>query len=157
MTMGMNSKLNLIFIFFVFVFGLVFFNGRIDAQESLISNMILVENETPLLPAEHWTLAEKIEEGKELLKNSPSLRFEESTQKHKKGRIIKKKGQPVMELIRKQIALAVLDIETGEVFEKRYWLNVAEINKASDLRKRYLDNPDKLPVFRPHDSEERFE
>ncbi len=84
------------------------------------------------------------------------MRFKESPQKDKKGRIIKKNGQPLMEIVRKEIALAILDTETGEVFEKRYWLNMAEINKASDLRKKYLDNPDLLPIFRPLDINEEF-
>ena len=152
----MNSKLNLIFVFTLIVFGMIFFNGRIDAQESLISNTIVIENQIPLPPTEHWTLVEKIEEGKELLNNSPPLRFEESPQKDKKGRIIKKKGQSVMELTRKEIALAILDTETGRVFEKRYWLSVAEINKANELRKKYLPNPNHLPIFQSSDINEKF-
>src|SRR3989344_5761725 len=156
MTMGMNSKLNLIFVFTLIVFGMIFFNGRIDAQESLISNTIVIENQIPLPQTEHWTLVEKIEEGKELLNNSPPLRFEESPQKDKKGRIIKKKGQSVMELTRKEIALAILDTETGRVFEKRYWLSVAEINKANELRKKYLPNPNHLPIFQSSDINEKF-
>src|SRR3989344_4533291 len=153
--MSMNSKLNLL-LFLLAGFGITIFSQRLNAGNIIPDKTIIVSGSI-LSIIQDWKLSEKIEEGKKLLENSPSLKFKEEPQKDKKGRIIKKKGQPVMELTEKEIALAVLDIETGEVFEKRYWLNVAEINKASDLRKRYLDNPDKLPVFRPHDSEERFE
>lgn len=107
-------------------------------------------------PVQDWKLTDKIEEGKELLKNSPPLRFKEVPRKDKRGRIIKKKGQPVMEVAEKEIALAILDTETGVVFEKRYWLNTAEINKANELRKKYLDDPDNLPRFQSENTNEKF-
>src|SRR3989344_6529998 len=139
--MNMNLKLNFVFVLTASVFGLILFQNSLFAQDILPSRTIEVQG--LILPAnkDDWKLINKIEKGKKLLERSFSLRFEEVSQKDKKGRIIKKKGQPVMEMIRKEIALAIFDTETGEVFEKRYWLNVAEINKANDLRKKYLDNP----------------
>ncbi len=152
----MNSKLNFIFVLTASVSGLVLFQNNLIAKDIFSDRTI--EAEGALLPIlqDDWKLANKIEEGKELLENSPPLKFEEAPQKDKKGRIIKKKSQPVMEITRKEISLAVLDTQTGMVFEKRYWLSMAEINKASDLRKKYLDNPDHLPILRSSDANEEF-
>ena len=152
--MSMNSKLNLL-LFLLAGFGITIFSQRLNAGNIIPDKTIIVSGSI-LSIIQDWKLSEKIEEGKKLLENSPSLKFKEEPQKDKKGRIIKKKGQPVMELTEKEIALAVLDTETGEVFEKRYWLNVAEINKASDLRKKYLDNPDNLPRFQSENAGEKF-
>ena len=60
----MNSKLNLIFVFAVLMFGLVFLNSKIEAQESLISNTISVQNHTLLsfIQSQPWTLVEKLNE-----------------------------------------------------------------------------------------------
>jgi len=153
----MNAKLNFVSILMAFILGLVLFDNNLSAQNVLSSRAIEIRGMIVPILQEKWGLADKIEEGKELLKNSVSLKFEEVPQKDKRGRIIKKKGQPVMEMVKKEIALAIFDTETGEVFEKRYWLNVAEINKANDLRKKYLDNPNYLPVFRSSDTTKEFE
>ncbi|MBI2062284.1 MAG: hypothetical protein HYT64_01145 [Candidatus Yanofskybacteria bacterium] len=150
----MNSKLNVL-LFLLAVFGVAVFSQKLNA-ENIIPDKIINIQGLALSAVQNWKLPEKIEEGKKLLENSPPLRFEEAPQKDKRGRIIKKRGQPVMEVVRKEIALAVLDTETGEVFEKRYWLDVTEINKASELRKKYLDNPDRLPIFRQADASEKF-
>ena len=150
--MSMNSKLNFLF-FLLAIFGVTVFSQRLNA-ENIISNKTIIINGLAASAIQEWKLSEKIEEGKKLLENSPPLKFKEEPQKDKKGKIVKKKGQPVLEMVKKEIVLAVLDTETGEVFEKRYWLNVAEINKASDLRKKYLDNPDNLPKFQPENMEE---
>ena len=150
----MNLKLGLVFFLLVF-FGVVVFYQRLDA-ENIISDKTIIINRLVSSNVQEWRLQEKIEESKKLLENSPPLRFEEVSQKDKKGRIIKKKGQTVWEMTRKEIALAILDTETGQVFEKRYWLNIAEINKASDLRKKYQNNPDNLPRFQSIQADEEF-
>ena len=152
--MSMNSKLNLL-LFLLAIFGVAVFSQKLNAGNIIPDKTIIVSGSVFSI-VQNWNLSEKIEEGKKLLENSPLLQFEESPQNDKKGRVIKKKGQPVMEMVRKQIALAVLDTETGEVFEKRYWLNITEINKASELRKKYLDNPEKLPRFQSENSDEEF-
>src|SRR3990167_8598184 len=152
--MSMNSKLN--FLFFLFaVFGVAVFSQRLNAENIIPDKTIIIDGLVPS-DVQECKLFEKGEEGKKLLENSPPLRFQEEPQKDKKGKIVKKKGQPVMEMVRKESSLAVLDTETCQVFEKRYWLNVAEINKASDLRKKYLDNPDNLPRFQSENTEEEF-
>lgn len=151
----MNSKLNFVFVLMALVLGLILFVNSLSAQDIFPSRVIEVRG--LILPVQNErNLVDKIEEAKQLLENSPPLQFKEEPQKDKKGRIIKKKGRLVMEITEKEIALAVLDTETGQVFEKRYWLNMAEINKANDLRKKYLDNPDHLPIFRPADADEEF-
>ncbi len=154
MTMSMNSKLNFL-LFLLAIFGVAVFSQRLNAED-IIFNKTIIINGLAASSIQEWKLSEKIEEGKKLLENSPPLRFKEEPQKDKKGRIIKKKGQPVMELVKKEVALAVLDTETGELFEKRYWLDMAEINKANELRKKYLDNPEHLPKFQPSDTGEKF-
>ena len=154
--MNMNLKLNFVFVLTASVFGLILFQNSLFAQDIFPSRTIEVQGLILPTTQDNWKLINKIEDGKNLLENSAQLRFEEASQKDKKGRIIKKKGQPVMEMIRKEIALAILDTETGDVFEKRYWLNVADINKANELRKKYQNNPDKLPRFRSVSSDEEF-
>ncbi|OGM98073.1 MAG: hypothetical protein A2915_01470 [Candidatus Yanofskybacteria bacterium RIFCSPLOWO2_01_FULL_41_34] len=150
----MNLKLNLLF-FLLAIFGIAVFSQNLNA-ENIISNKTIIINGLVVSSIQEWRLLEKIEEGKKLLENSLPLRFEEVSKKDNRGKIIKNKGQPVMELVRKEIALAVLDTETGEVFEKRYWLNVTEINKANELRKKYLNNPDKLPRLQSSNVGEEF-
>ena len=65
-----------------------------------------------------WKWPEKIEEGKTLLKNSASLSYTE------------KRG----EIEEKQIALAVMDTLTGDVFEKRIWIRQDDISDLATRR-----------------------
>src|SRR3989344_873299 len=145
--MIMNSKLNFVFILTASVVGLVFFNSNLSAQDIFPDRTIDVQAVLAPFIQDECRLVDKIEEAKQLLANSPALQFKEEMQKDKRGRIVKKKGQPVLELKEKEVSLAILDNKTCRVFEKRYWLNMAEINKAADLRNKSLDNPDKLPRF----------
>lgn len=64
------------------------------------------------------TMAEKIAKGIELLKDSPPLLYE-TTGKNLKGN-----------LVRKQIAFAVLDQNTGSIFEKRVWVKEKDIKNV---------------------------
>jgi len=151
----MNLKLNLICILAASMFGLVLFQDNLKAQ--LIPDHIIDITGSILSVSQNWRLIDKIEEGKQLLESSAPLRFVETPQKNKKGIIIKdRKGQPILELTQKEIALAILDIQTGQIFEKRYWLDTIEINKANELRKKYLENPDHLPKFQPSNTNEEF-
>ncbi|MEK7163668.1 MAG: hypothetical protein AAB768_00825, partial [Patescibacteria group bacterium] len=116
--MSMNSKLNLIFVFIVFVFGLVFFNGRIDAQESLISNTIFVENGALPLSAQlpSWNLLEKLDEKKDELLALPlwlgtkTINFYENRISGN-GSITRKKLKDE----ERDIALKILNVQSGEV------------------------------------------
>jgi len=153
----MNSKLNSIFVLSVSFLGLILFRNNLIAQDILPSQPIEIQGVILPEPSNECQLIGKIEEAKQLLENSPPLQFKEAPQKDKKGKIIKKKGQPVMEIVRKEISLAVLDTEKCQVFEKRYWLTISEINKASDLRRKYLPNPNNLPIFRSDNPNEEFQ
>lgn len=153
----MNSKLNFIFVLMASFLGLILFQNNLMAQDVLPSRTIDVQGLMAPMFVRNWNMANKIEEAKRLLESSPPLGFNEEPQRDKRGRIVKKKGQVVLEMTRKEIALAILDTEIGQVFEKRYWLNVVEINKASDLRKKYKNNPENLPRFQPTYTNEEFE
>ena len=65
-----------------------------------------------------WRGPDKIEEGKLLLKNSTSLSYTE------------KNG----EIEEKQIALAVMDTLTGDIFEKRIWIRQDDISSLATRR-----------------------
>lgn len=114
----MNSKLNPIFISIIIVFGLVFFNGRIDAQESLISNTILVENEIllPSVSSQSWTLVEKLDEKEDELSAIPlwlgtkMLKFYENRVSGN-GSVTRKK----LEDEERDVALKILNVQSGEV------------------------------------------
>lgn len=156
----MNSKLNFVFVLMASMLGLVLFSvegGPAFGGQLLPDGRVIhVTGSVLSVLQDNWKLADKVEEAKQLLASSSRLQFEKSSQVDRKGKIIKKKGQPVLEMKRKEITLAILDTETGQVFEKRYWLNIAEINKASDLRKKYQNNPENLPRFQPTQANEEF-
>jgi len=65
-----------------------------------------------------WRWPDKIDEGKLLLKNSTPLSYTE------------KNG----EIEEKQIALAVMDTLTGDIFEKRIWVKQDDINSLATKR-----------------------
>src|SRR3989344_672267 len=127
--------------FLLFVLFLIF-AIQLDGKQLLSGRSIKVQRASlaSLVNVQQWNLLDKVEEGKELLKNSPPLQFVEKNR----------------QIIRKQIELAILNIETGEVFLKRYWLENKDINSANSARRVYKGNPD-LPRFTPVDPNEDFE
>src|SRR3989344_5313303 len=160
--MSMNLKLNFIFVLTASMLGLVLFSaegGPVSGGHILSDRTIHVTGSAfaTIQIQDDWNLADKITEAKELLEQSPPLRFIEESKKDKKGRVVKKNGKPVIELVSKEVALAILDTRTGGIVEKRYWLDMSEINKASDLRKKYQNNPDNLPKFRSENPGEEFQ
>ena len=87
--------------------------------------VVIINELTPIIasnPTPDPSIPDKIKEGKELLRKSPPLDYETKYYTVKRGVKIKT-GDPV----RKQIALAVLNKNTGEVFEKRIWVKEQEI------------------------------
>lgn len=116
--MTINSKLNFVFVLMVSVLGLVFFNGRIDAQESLISNTILIENEIllPSVSSQSWTLVEKLDEKEDELSAMPLwlgtkvLKFYENRVSGN-GNVTRKK----LEDEERDVALKILNVQSGEV------------------------------------------
>jgi hypothetical protein len=65
--------------------------------------------------------AEKISAGIKLLKDSPPLLYE-TTKKNLAG-----------DLVRKQIALAVFNTNTGEIFQKRVWVKESDIKNSKKI------------------------
>lgn len=152
----MRYKINIILIALIAVFGFALLEPSISAQnfswpELFSANLLDIQSSAQTQP--QWTLSNKLEEGKILLKNSPPLAYREETDVKKL-----KNGKKVysQKLARKEISLAVLDLEAGEVFEKRYWLDMQDIEKADSIRKNYLDNANNLPKFMPENINEEF-
>ncbi len=87
---------------------------------------VMVVNEPTAIvtasPTPQFTMIEKIREGKELLRKSSPLDYETKYYTVKKGVRIKT-GDPV----RKQVALAILNKNTGEIFEQRVWVREQDI------------------------------
>lgn len=152
----MRYKINIILVALIAVFGFALLKPSINAQnfswpKSLSAISLDIQGSAQTQP--QWNLSDKIEEGKKLLRDSPPLGFAE------KNIITKlKNGKKVYSqiLTRKEIALAVLDIETGRVFEKRYWLDEEDIKKANAIRRTYIENTENLPGFMPENINEDF-
>jgi len=114
----MNAKLNLIFVFSMMIFGLIFLNGKIEAQESLISNTITVENDAPLPSSQPlpWTLIEKLNEKEAELLAVPlwlgtkTISFQENRISGSGG-FTKKKLKDE----ERDVALKILNVQSGEV------------------------------------------
>ncbi len=82
-----------------------------------------------------YQLQEKIARGLKLLESTPPLELEFAT--------IKRKQQ----LVRKQVALAILDIDTSTIIEKRFWVNEEEsrsFDKSGNMSFKPVD--DEYPV-----------
>ena len=69
-----------------------------------------------------FSIMEKIKEGVELLKKPEPLDYKTKNMTTKKG-VTTKNG----DLVRKEIALAILNKKTGEIFEKRVWAEEQDI------------------------------
>ncbi len=78
---------------------------------------IVNESDTKVFESQipKFSILQKIQEGKILLSKSQPLLFDTKNKK------------PNGELVRKQIALAVLDMNTGNIFEKRIWVKEQDI------------------------------
>ncbi|MDP3697798.1 MAG: hypothetical protein Q8R55_07365 [Candidatus Taylorbacteria bacterium] len=132
-----------IFLLFFLLAGLAAFSlfapDNLLSKEALVSTIVISRAEVKP-PEKVFSLLDKIEEGKKLLKTSPPLKFIEKNK----------------QLFRRETSLAILNIKTEEVFEKRYWLDEADIKSANNIRKYYLANPNNLPKFIPEDPNEDF-
>lgn len=152
----MKYKINMILVALIAVFGFALLKPSINAQnfswpESLSANILEIQSSAQTQP--QWKLSDKLEDGKKLLRNSPPLRFVE---KNTVTRLKNGKKITSQILSRKEIALAVLNLETGQIFEKRYWLDEEDIKKANALRRTYFENTANLPKFMPEDINEDF-
>src|SRR3989338_6907075 len=97
---------------------------------------------------------EKIMEGQEKLKKSSPLKFVEKTTK---TRLKSGKTITTTEFVKKETELSLLDTKTGEIFEKRYWLDEKEVEKANAIRRKYLENKENLPHFTSENPAETFQ
>ncbi len=89
-----------------------FISGKAGAAERQFDG---VKNSPTASPLPVIDVGAKIQEGISLLKSSPPLIYETKNKK------------PAGDLVRKQIALAILDKTTGEIFEKRVWVREQEV------------------------------
>jgi hypothetical protein len=136
---SMKKILIYIIVLGIIVLGLYAYNSS-KFFSAFISDVLVVENpDVPSLSSlvaefkpKTWSMFDKIKDAQEILKISPDLQYEEDENK---------------KLIRKEISLAVLDTKTGEIFEKRYWLEEEEIKEANSIRRAYESNPVDLPRF----------
>src|SRR3989344_1604191 len=152
-----SKKLFFFFFLIVGLLGTVFVLGK--------QRTIVVPDNTSLAPTPviqpdttsqqtNFLTSEKIIEGRERLKKSPPLKFVEKT---KKERLKSGKTITTTEFMKREIELSVLDLETGEIFEKRYWLDEKEVEKANTIRRNYLENPNNLPRFSSENPAETFQ
>ena len=152
-----SKKLFFFFFLIVGLLGTVFVLGKqrtivVPDNTSLASTPIIQPDTTS--QQINFLTFEKIMEGRERLKKSPPLKFIEKT---KKERLKSGKTITTTELVKREIELSVLDLETGEIFEKRYWLDEKEVEKANTIRRNYLENPSNLPRFSSENPAETFQ
>ena len=139
---SMRSRKNAVFLFVIGAMLLSLFAVQIRGTELLPNREIHIQSANLVLTLQNqWTLLDKVEECKQILKASPALEFVETKKV----------------LVRKQISLCILNIETGNVVEKRYWLDNNDINRANTLRSSYQANTGNLPRFMPVDPKEEFQ
>ena len=105
-------------------------------------------------PTAQWTLLGKIQEAQAMLQKTPKLKFSE-----KQIRVKQKNGKYIMragDLEKSEISLALLNVNTGELVERRYWISEEEIKTANTLRKLYIFNSANIPTFTPSDGKHDF-
>ncbi len=97
--------------------GFLLFTGLVMAKELYIVNPA---SETP--SSTPVSIPDSIQKGLSILKATPPLDYETKSMKLKKGQLVK-----TGDLVRKQIELAILNKNTGEIFEKRVWVREQDI------------------------------
>lgn len=128
----------------VVVVGFLFVFSTNNAVLPIADNKIaLAQVASPSVPVTlpSWELLDKIVQAKQLLAKSTPLKFEERAV-----------GRTKKELVRKQIAVALLDKTTGNVFERRVWVEEKEIKNypKTALMTFVPENPDDPIDIQPH-------
>lgn len=122
----MNKVYNMRLIYFGFLLVVIVITGFFVWADLDYAKEVTIVNEPTAAsitsPAPQFIILEKIQEGIELLRKSPLLDYETKYYTVKKGIKIK-----TGDLVRKQIALAILNKNTGEVFEQRVWVKEQDI------------------------------
>lgn len=136
-----------IFLLFFLLGGLIIFSlvapDRLLGKNALVSTVIVSRAQEELFKV-NISWPDKIKEAQALLKTSAPLMYSKKT--------IGKK----VTITRQEIALAVLDTQSGLVFEKRYWLEAEDIKKGNAIRRYYLENEENMPRFLPLNINEDF-
>lgn len=112
----MKNILPLALLVLAAVFGFGFADRKVNVDSVGI-------NRTVFGARQEWRWIDKVEEGKELLKNSTPLSYTSI-------------GSAIVE---KQVALAVLDTLSGEVFEKRIWIKQNDASSSKTKRFEGID------------------
>lgn len=129
----------------------------------LISMQVCAHSEAPPSTDPVYNIFEKICEARNLLENSKELMYEEKTVSTRVKKAIR--GGYITRwidhniLYRQEIALAILDRETGQIIEKPYWLNTEDIIQANRLRITAMNNTysGNMPCFHPFKASQDFE
>lgn len=123
-----KSFLPVLFVFGVLVASFFIFENTLIIGESntlaLVGDNLVLASSKPVFSDIPWNLSDKISEAKQLLMDSKPLGLEYA-------RIGKTAKQ---ELVRKQIALAILDKNTGKIFERRIWVRESDIKNYQKTR-----------------------
>ncbi len=112
--------------FLVLGFGLFIWASLAMAKEFNIVNGPLISLSPSPTPI---TLLGEIQKGIALLKSSPPLDYVTKKMVLKHGQMVK-----TGDLVRKQIALAILDTNTGEIFQRRIWVSEQDITNYKKTR-----------------------
>jgi len=155
--MAKSKKLFFFFFLIIGLLGTVFVLGNqrvivVPDNTSLVLTPVIQPDTTS--QQTNFLTSEKIIEGRERLKKSPPLKFVEKT---KKERLKSGKTITTTEFMKREIELSVLDLKTGGIFEKRYWLDEKEVEKANAVRRNYLENTNNLPRFSSENPAETFQ
>lgn len=114
-------------------------------------------NQALAFSATNEDLLTQINSGRDLLRRSAPLGFTEITVS-KKVYLTKNKTKlvPEQQLVNQEVALAILDTNSGSIVERRYWLDEEQIKDANFIRRTYLENFENIPNFRPATGSEDF-
>ncbi len=118
--------------YFYFLLIVLIFSIFLTCNNYAYAREINIVNGPSIVPpaslAPQFSMLQKIEQGIELLKKSPALKYENKIVRQKNGKLVEAK-----DLVRKQIALAILNKDTGEIFEKRVWVKEQDINNYKKI------------------------
>ncbi len=121
----MNYRTTIISVACVALMGVTLLMHFSDAQEIKVANQASPESKAELVIGPQINLQDKIRQAKEILRQSAPLAVEEKPTKNKKV---------VPTILRKQIALAVLNTTTGEIAEERFWVQEDQIKNYAKTR-----------------------
>lgn len=140
-----------------------FFRTAIIGCLCLIAMQVCAHSEDSPSTDPAFNIMEKICEARNLLEKSKELMYDEKTVSTRGKKVVRgvrntrRIDHKVLD--RQEISLAILDRETGQIIEKRYWLDTEDIIQANRLRTTGMNNtsPDNMPCFHPFKASQDFE